>query len=188
VIGVIDESTPFDADGQVVYAMALVCVPGDDVPELSSFLVAALRRTRPFHWERDRGSDVRSKVVASLGARPLRLCAAAARCAPREQATVRALLLDEVLLPFAFRVGVTGFVLEQRSNSENEADGRSIRNWYRPTPERIPTFRHVGKTEPLTWLADAVSGIWSDAILGRGDGMLERLAASGNLEVAVLQR
>lgn len=127
-------------------------------------------------------------MVASLVDRPLRLCVAATRCAPRDQTAARAQLFDEILLPFAFRLGVTGFVLEQRSNAENHADGRSIWNWYRPTPERIPTFRHVGKTEPLTWLADAVSGIWSDAILGRSDGMLERLAASGNPEVAVLNR
>lgn len=36
----IDEGTPFDAEQRVVYAMALVCVPADDVDGLTSHLSA----------------------------------------------------------------------------------------------------------------------------------------------------
>jgi hypothetical protein len=186
MIGIIDESTPFDREGRVVYTTALVVIRLEEAAAITSAIRNSLARSRAFHWERDRGSDVRGTMLGLLTSLAMDVCVAACRCGQREQPFTRSLLLEQVLMPHALRLGVTSFVIERRSRSENEADGRLIRDWYRPTPRRIPAFRHVDKSEPLTWLADAAGGVWSDALLGRSAGNLERIVASGRLARAEL--
>jgi hypothetical protein len=87
------------------------------------------------------------------------------------------MLLDQVVFPEASG-RVNSLVIERRSRAENELDGRLIRDWFRPTSQRIPGYQHVDKTEPLTWLADAASGVRSDALLNRCNGNLDRIVAS----------
>lgn len=187
VIGVVDESTPFDVDGRVVYAVAVVLVAFEDRQMVQSSIERSFDRRRPFHWERDRGGDVRARMLELLTSVPVEIVVAATRCETRRQTGARERLFDEVIFPAV--VGrVTSFVIERRSRAENERDGRVIRDWFRPTPQRIPSYDHVDKTDPLTWLADAASGIWSDALLNRGAGNLERLIGSGRLTLARILR
>ena len=68
--------------------------------------------------------------------------------------------------------------IETRSTAEVNQDLRSIRNWYRDHRLRCPAIEFADKSEPLTWLADAASGIWADALIGR-DRHLPELIASG---------
>lgn len=183
MIRVVDESTPFDIDGRVVYAVAIVLVTVEDRQMVQSSTERSFDRRRPFHWERDRGSDVRARMLKLLTSAPVEIVLAATRCETRRQAEARARLFGEVV--FQAVVGrVTSLVIERRSRAENEHDGRVIRDWFRPTPQRIPSYDHVDKTDPLTWLADAASGAWSDALLNRGAGNLECLIGSGRLTLA----
>jgi hypothetical protein len=177
VIGIIDESTPVDRDGRVVYALALVLIDGAAVATVAADLRATLRRSRPFHWERDRGGDVRRRMIDQLINSNVRMAFGASVCDPRGQSAAREVLLDRVLFPVAYEHSVSQLWIEQRSRNENLADGRTVRNWWRPTEQRIPNFVHVDKQHPLAWLADIGSGVWSDALLGRSGGSLERLVA-----------
>ncbi len=180
MIGVLDESTPFDVDGSVVYAVAMVLVRVEDRAAVESLVARIFDRRRPFHWERDRGVEVRGRMLSLLESAPIEIVVGATRCGTRGQAEARAVLLDRVVFPEASG-RVNSLVIERRSRAENELDGRLIRDWFRPTSQRIPGYEHVDKTEPLTWLADAASGIWSDALLNRCGGNLERIVASGRL-------
>jgi hypothetical protein len=180
VIGVLDESTPFDVDGRVVYAVAMVLMRVEDRAQVESLVARSFDRRRPFHWERDRGVEVRSRMLSLLESAPIGIVVGAVRCGTRGQAEARALLLDRVVFP-EVSGRVSSLIIERRSRAENELDGRLIRDWFRLTSQRIPGYEHVDKTEPLTWLADAASGVWSDALLNRCGGNLERIVASGRL-------
>jgi hypothetical protein len=182
VIGILDESTPFDVDGRVVYAVAMVLLRVEDRAEVESLVARSFDRRRPFHWERDRGVEVRGRMLSLLESAPIEIVVGAIRCGTRGQAEARAVLLDTVVFPEASR-RVHSLVIERRSRAENELDGRLIRDWFRSTSQRIPGYEHVDKSEPLTWLADAASGIWSDALLHRChgilNGLLPRVVCSG---------
>jgi hypothetical protein len=177
VIGVVDESTPFDVDGRVVYSVAMVLLKLEDRAEVESLVARSFDRRRPFHWERDRGVEVRGRMLSLLESAPIEIVVGAIRCGTRGQAEARAMLLDRVVFP-EVSGRVSSLIIERRSRAENELDGRLIRDWFRSTSQRIPGYEHVDKTEPLTWLADAASGVWTDALLNRCDGNLERIVAS----------
>lgn len=148
-------------------------------------LVANLNRKRPFHWESDLGPNVRAILSGELSSSIVALVVAAAGCRPRDQAATRRSLLSRRLLPAAFDSGVTQLVIERQSRAENEADVRTVRDWSRATRRGWrPKITHVDKTEPLTWLADAASGLWSDAILKRDRGVLASIVGSQRLRSA----
>jgi hypothetical protein len=180
VIGVVDESTPFDVDGRVVYSVAMVLLKLEDRAEVESLVARSFARRRPFHWERDRGVEVRGRMLSLLESAPIEIVVGAIRCGTRGQAEARAMLLDRVVFP-EVSGRVSSLIIERRSRAENELDGRLIRDWFRSTSQRIPGYEHVDKTEPLTWLADAASGVWTDALLNRCGGNLERIVASRRL-------
>jgi hypothetical protein len=89
------------------------------------------------------------------------------------------------LLPAAFENSVTRLLIERPSRAENEADVRTVRDWSRTNGQAWrPAIDHVDKNEPLTWLADAVSGLWSDALLDRDRGVLAPLVGSRRIRSA----
>lgn len=187
MIGVIDESTPwFRPDRSVVlYTIALVII--DDQSGPSARLQAGLNRRRPFHWESDPGTNVRAVLVDELCA-SVRVVVAARPCHPADQTAVRRQLLETVVLGLAYDIGVNGLVFERQSRAENERDVRTVRDWARAGRRAWrPTIEHVGKDQPTTWLADAAAGIWSDVLLGRPSGHLERVAANGVLRSATFE-
>lgn len=90
-----------------------------------------------------------------------------------------------LLLPSAFENGATRLVIERRSRTEIEADVRTVRDWSRTNGQAWrPAIDHVDKNEPLTWLADAASGLWSDALLDRDRGVLAPLVGSRRIRSA----
>lgn len=72
-------------------------------------------------------------------------------------------------------------MIEQRSRRENDWDRQQIRSWFRDRRLQFAGIEHVEKAEPLAWMPDAVAGIWSDVVLGRGSGFTEQLAEAGVL-------
>ena len=94
------------------------------------------------------------------------------------------MLLRERLLPSAVHDGVTKLVIENRSHSQDNDEKAIVRDWFRSTKHKMVDIQHVSKQMPLTWLADAASGIWSDTLIGRGEGSLEKLANSRRLAYA----
>jgi hypothetical protein len=187
VIGIIDESTPWltAEHDQVLYALALVVAPiaGDD--GTGDQLRSSLNRKRPFHWESDTGPNVRRLIVGKLIATSTFVVVAAATCRRKEQMAMRSELLTQNLLPAAEHFGVIRLVVERQSRRENEADVRTVRDWPRAQHRGWrPVIEHVDKNEPLTWLADAASGLWSDALLNRDRGHLAPLIGSGRVTSA----
>lgn len=169
MIGVIDESTPWlDLDTKkLIYALAMVVGPHALLESASQRLRARLNRRRPFHWEADTGPVVRGIVLDELCNEGLQIVVAAAVCGPSTQTAVRRHLIEERLLPVAFELGVEALVIERQSRSEDDVDKRSIRNRSRQQHRWRPEVNHVDKSDSRTWLADAASGLWSDALLGR---------------------
>lgn len=187
MIGVIDESTPWLTDERdvVLYSIALVVISPRVADEIGVRLVANLNRKRPFHWESDLGPNVRATVTNELSSSSFALIVAAAGCRPREQAATRRSLLSRHLFPAAFDGGVTQLMIERQSRAENEADVRTVRDWSRATRRGWrPSINHVDKTEPLTWLADAASGLWSGAILDRDRVVLASIVGTQRLRSA----
>lgn len=187
MIGIIDESTPWLTNdrSEVLYSLALVVIAAEIDDEVRVRLRANLNRKRPFHWESDGGPNVRSTVTGELATSASAVVVAAAGCRPREQAETRRDLLVRLLLPAAFENGVTRLVIERQSRAENEADVRTVRDWSRTNGQAWrPEIDHVDKNEPLTWLADAASGLWSDALLDRDRGVLAPLVGSRRIRSA----
>lgn len=181
MIGIIDESTPWltsDRD-EVLYAIALVVIADDLGDEVGVHLRTNLNRKRPFHWESDVGPNVRAKLIDELTASASVIVVAAAGCERKDQTETRRSLLDRSLLPAAFESGVKRLVIERQSRAENETDVRTVRDWSRANGRGWrPTIDHVDKNVPLTWLADAASGLWSDALLDRDRGVLAPLVGA----------
>jgi len=176
---VIDESSPQRADGTVVYVLAAVIVDTDECTTISTELQALFPRRRPFHWEADKGPIVRDRMVDFMISKQLRLYVAGAMVtAPKQQNRTREALLQRRLLTAVSELDVHRLCIETRSTAEVNQDLRSIRNWYRDHRLRCPAIEFADKSEPLTWLADAASGIWADALIGR-DRHLPELIASG---------
>ena len=179
MIGIIDESTPWLTTDRtrVLYALALVIVA--DPTDIAARVTARLNRARPFHWESDTGPNVRRHLIDELAAVNGGTVLAAATCTPPGQTATRRELLQRHLMPVAAELGVIGLVIERRSQRENEHDTRAIRDWVRS--EQLswrPSISHVGKDDPLTWLADAAAGVWSDTLLQRSNGHIETLVGA----------
>lgn len=147
-------------------------------------LVATLNRRRPLHWEGE-GVVVKQRVVDMLCQLPVaaHVCSAIARRNAQQEA--RATLLSEHLLERVGAADAGRLVIEQRSRRENERDRSEVRDWFRTSPHRFRGIEHVAKTEPLAWMPDAIAGIWSDAVLGRGEGFIELLVAADVLRTAI---
>ena len=176
---VIDESSPQRPDGTVVYVLAAVILDTDECATISTELQALFPRRRPFHWEADKGPVVRDRMVDFIIDKQLRLYVAGATVtAPKRQNQTREALLQRRLLFATSELEVHRLCIETRSTAEVNQDLRSIRNWYREHRLRCPALGFADKSDPMTWLADAASGIWADALLGR-DRHLLRLIAAG---------
>ncbi len=187
MIGIIDESTPWLSDdrSEALYSLALVVIAGEIENEVGVRLRSKLNRKRPFHWESDAGPNVRSTIIDEITANVTSVVVAAAGGRPKDQTETRRGLLTRLLLPGAYENGVTRLVIERQSRAENEADVRTIRDWSRTSGQGWrPTIDHVDKNEPLTWLADAASGLWSDALLDRDRGVLAPLIGSRRIRSA----
>lgn len=180
MIGIVDESTPFMPNGQIAYALALIVVESQVAARLGSGLPVVLNRTRPFHWAKE-GKVIRNNLIFQMTSTDLRIHVCAALTTSANQATARDILLSQRLLPSAVHDGVEKLVIEHRSHTQDGAERAFVRDWFRSSKHRMPEIEHVAKDNPLTWLADAASGIWSDALIGRGEGSLEKLANSMRL-------
>lgn len=180
MIGVIDESTPFCENGRVAYSLALVVFPKVDSDNLRWDLSNILNRKRPFHWA-DEGDRVRSNLISNMTKFPIRVHVCAALTSSKQQEEARRSLFSERLLPSMAFEGVTDLLIEQRSAAQDAKDRLLVRDWCRSIRAKMPSIVHVGKENPFTWFADAASGIWSDNLLGRGDGSLSLLANNQKL-------
>lgn len=180
-LAVIDESTPAYSPGKVVYSMALAIVLPEDVVAVRSRLIASLRRRRPLHWESE-GAVVRQRVIREVCDLPIVVHVASLIVAGNAQPSARSDLLHERLLPLAGQAGAGRLVIERRSKAEDNRDRQEIRTWFRNSDYRLTGIEHVAKDEPLTWVSDALAGVWSDVVLGRGEGHLDALFASGALQ------
>jgi hypothetical protein len=181
MIGIIDESTPWLTDDrdEVLYSLALVVIADELHDDVGTRLRSSMNRKRPFHWESDVGPKVRAKLIDELTECASAIVVAAAGCQRKDQTETRRSLLDRLLLPAAFESVVPQLVIERQSRAENEADVRTVRDWSRASSRGWrPMIDHVDKIEPLTWLADAASGLWSDALLDRDRGALAPLVGS----------
>ncbi len=89
-------------------------------------------------------------------------------------------LMWDVVLRALMMFCISVVKIESRSNAENHQDATTIRDWCRAGRRRCPTFEFVDKTAPVTWLADAASGMWADTLRGMPCG-IERLAIAGRL-------
>lgn len=179
-VGVIDEGSPaFDVD-HVVYTVALVIVDAVNEAHVRQALTATLNRKRPLHWESE-GRVVKQRFVHLLCQLPVTAHVAASVVRRDAQQSARAALLDDHLLDRARSAGVDRLVIEQRSRRENDRDRQQIRSWFRDRRLQFAGIEHVEKTEPLAWMPDAVAGIWSDVVLGRGNGVAEQLAGASVL-------
>jgi hypothetical protein len=179
MIAIIDESTPqFHAPGQVLYGIAAVILHEADQDVVRLQLQGCLHRKRPLHWESE-GPVVKRRVVELISELPLsaHVCSLVVRHSQQPDARTR--LLTERIWPLARGAGTVSYLIEQRSKSEDERDRRDLRNWSRTHHHQFPAVEHVLKSEPLAWVSDALAGIWTDAVLGRGDGSLRTLMASG---------
>lgn len=185
MIAVLDESSPTRPDGVIIYALGVVVLDDAEYARLVSPLTGVLNRKRPFHWEADKGPEVRGRVVAEMCGASLSLLMAATEVSvPKRQNGARERLLRSDVLPMLARMGVDRLEIESRSNDENSSDTRSIRNWYRDQQSvRCPELKFVDKRAPVAWLADAASGLWADALLGR-ETPLARLVAAGRVSQA----
>lgn len=179
-VGVIDESSPEAGDDQVVYTVALVIVDDIDETRVRDALVATLNRRRPMHWESE-GSVVKQRFVDELCRLPVTAHVCASIVSRHDQQAARAALLDERLLERAIAADAGRLVIEQRSSDENDRDRQQIRSWFRDRREQFAGIEHVAKAEPLAWMPDTIAGIWSDALLGRGDEFIGQLVAAGVL-------
>jgi hypothetical protein len=175
LIGIIDESTPHSLDGRVFYSLALIILERSVADILKVDLPYMLSRKKPFHWA-DEGPQIKGKIVERIRASEVKIHLAAALVVPANQSQARSDLYENRPLPCAVHGGVTDFIIEGRSHSQNNAETQFIRNWYRQEKISMPNISHDSKDSPLTWVADASAGIWSDVLLGRGEGALEKLA------------
>lgn len=179
MLGVVDESTPAYGTGSFVYALGLVVLPSGQQLTIGDELRQRLNRRNPFHWERE-GPLARRHYVDVMSRFPIRMALAAQVTAPSDMSRVRALLMREQLLPVACELGVQELVIESRSAAENNRDTLTVRNWAREHGVRL---RHSfgTKADPLTWLADGAAGLFSDSLLGRGDGEVGVLTSAHKL-------
>ncbi len=185
MIAVVDESSPYAAGGEIIYSVGAVLMDEAEHERLLVDLPVLLGRQRPFHWETDKGPRIRQRVVDEILHRPMTIVVAATAVlhAPRQN-DARRMLLEDMVLPMLSRLGMTQLLIESRSSSENDRDTANIRTWYRQQRlHRQPTLSFVNKNTPSTWLADAVSGMWADAVRGRAS-YFEDLVAAGRLAQA----
>jgi hypothetical protein len=164
----------------------MVVVDHADIDQLVGTIAACFARRRPFHWDSDKGSTNRRRMVDDvMVASRIRVCVDATLADHRHQEHTRHQLLCTYLLPVAARIGVTEFATESRTDTDNHRDVREIRNWYRTAGPMCPQMRFANKTDPLTWVADAAAGIWSDVVLDRpGEGWFTALATKQRITQA----
>jgi hypothetical protein len=180
MIGIIDESAPIQKDGQVIYTLSLVVTSSQSVETLQTYLISTLNRKNPFHWAEE-GIETKRKFITSLASKNLRIHVFSAITNKSTQEYARAELFRERLLPSANFDGVGELIIEQRSPRQNSFDRATIKNWYRTHKFKMPEINHVNKDNPLTWLADATSGVWSDVLMGRSDRSFETMASNRQL-------
>jgi hypothetical protein len=99
----------------------------------------------------------------------------------KQQQQARSRLLSERLLPAAGEAGAEVFLIERRSEQEDNRDKQEIRSWFRSSSFRFSSIEHVPKSEPLAWLSDALSGMWTDIVLERGESFAWDLFGTGTL-------
>ena len=179
-VGVIDEGSPTFDDDHVVYTVVLVVVDDIDEASVRLAITATLNRKRPLHWESE-GRMVKQRFVDHLCGLPVTAHVAAVIARRDAQQAARVALLDGHLLERAGAADAGRLLIEQRSKRENDRDRRDVRDWFRSSPHRFRGITHVAKTEPLAWMPDAIAGVWSDVVLGRGNGFVEQLATAGVL-------
>lgn len=144
---VLDESSPHRPDGTIVYVLAAVLLDAGDTGRIAGRLSALFPRPRPFHWEDDRGSEVRGRMVGFIMEERLRLFVAGAGVTqPKLQNPTRKALLEQQLLPALAGADVEQLLIETRSQAENGKDIECIRNWYRERRPRSTPL--VGSTLP----------------------------------------
>lgn len=176
-VGIVDESTPTYRDDLVVYGLAMVLVDVEDVDIVRERLTETLNRKRSLHWESE-GIVTRSNIVREVCALDVEAHVASLIVDRKQQQLARTRLLTDRLLPMACEAGAQQFLIERRSVAEDNRDRQQVRDWFRSSEYRFEGIDHVRKEEPLAWASDALSGIWTDAALGRGSGIVEQLISS----------
>ena len=186
-IAVVDESSPGLPSGGVLYSLAATHTTRAELDRLVATLPAVLKRKNPLHWERE-GPKTRQLILNELASSEIRLVCAAGATSPRGQANLRAELWREFILPDATRHGVGQLVIESRSQAEDEADGKTIRNWCRDRRVTMFDFSFARKSDPATWLADVAAGLWAETCLGRDSGLMQLLRAGRVRQATKLDR
>lgn len=178
-VAVMDESAR-EAGAGVYYVVCTVVIL-DPVSASRTAQGLVGERGRPFHY-RDEGPEAIERML-SLFEESEVLATSLWRSVGRTgQVIARQDLLREHALRCA-NDGIDHLIIESGDHTTNQRDQNVL----------LDTFQEIGgvpykydwrsKSEPLIWIADAVSGITSKSLVDGEDAYFERLASSGRLEV-----
>ena len=179
LVAAIDESARMAGAG-LYYVICSVAIFD---PENAAHLLRQVvgERKRPFHFVEE-GPAAIERMLSVIEETELLATSLWRPVGPKGQMTARRDLLRELALRCA-RDGIDHLIIESGDRTTNRRDQKVLLDAFRETG--LAPFRYDwrSKREPLLWVADAISGITSEYLLGRREPYHLRLHESGLIAV-----
>ena len=139
------------------------------------------QRERPFHLVEE-GPAAIERMLSFIEETELLATSLWRSVGRRGQVAARRDLLRELALRCAHD-GIDHLIIESGDRTTNRRDQEVLLDAFRETGPAPFRYDWRSKREPLLWVADAISGITSEYLLGHRESYYRRLHESGLLEV-----
>ena len=179
MVAAIDESARMARSGIYYVVCSVAILDPANAARLLRKVVG--ERERPFHFVEE-GPAAIERMLSFIEATELVATSLWRSVGRRGQVAARRDLLRELALRCAHD-GIDHLIIESGDRTTNRRDQEVLLNAFRETGPAPFRYDWRSKREPLLWVADAISGITSEYLLGHRESYYRRLHESGLIEV-----
>lgn len=171
LVAVVDESSPAAGAGIIYVISTAIVLDPTDVAASCRAVIG--ERARPFHWRRE-GPQARAAMLALVNDSVSEVFWQY-RSVPRPgQVDARRALLGQQL-ELIESAGASHLIIESGDRHGDARDRATVLDSFpgRPVPFR---YEWRTKSEPLLWIADAISGAVGEYLAGKGDAAYQQIS------------
>lgn len=179
IVAAIDESSPAAGAGIYYVIATAITLEPEHAADIARGVIG--ERPRPFHWRRE-GPKARNRMIEAVIDLEIMATANWRSVGRKQQSAARAELLAD-LAQDAASSGTSHLIIESGDATTNQRDRSTLLDTFRSQGGVPFHYDWRSKSEPLLWIADAISGVVADHVTDTTNVHHRNLEAAGLLDI-----